>query len=226
MDAITVEVEPRKVTGKAVKHLRKEGFVPAVIHDHGKDSIVVQVEYQAACKAYKDAGKHHPVRVSAGGHKYTALIRSVTFDPKYNSMTHLVFNAVKANEKVEATVPIRARYDEGNEASPAERASLIVLTNLESVAVKALPRDLPDVLEFDGEGLVEVGDHATVADLIVPEGVEIETPTDHAIATVYEPSALQAANEDAGGEAEPEEQAEVPADHESGATEGVQAEEN
>lgn len=42
-------------------------------------------------------------------------------------LTHIVFGAVKANEKVDAEVPIRAAYAEGNEASPAERAGLIVL---------------------------------------------------------------------------------------------------
>ena len=82
---------------------------------------------------------------------------------------------------------------------PAERASLIVLTNLESVEVKALPKDLPDVLEYDAEKLVEIGDHVTVADLIIPAGVELETPLEHAVATVYEPSALQAANDAGGG---------------------------
>ena len=34
-DPISVTLEPREVTGKAVKHLRKEGKIPAVIHDHG-----------------------------------------------------------------------------------------------------------------------------------------------------------------------------------------------
>lgn len=218
MDVVSLALEPREVKGKAVKRLRKQGIVPVVIHDHGKDSVVAQVEYQAAAKAYQAAGKHHPVEISAAGKKYTTIIRSVTFDPKYNSLTHIVFNAVKANEKVEADIPVRPRYDEGNDSSPAERNSLIVLTNLETVQVKAFPKDLPDALEYDAEKLVEVGDHVTVADLIIPAGVEIVTEPEHAVATVYEPSALQAANDSAGGTAEEtdkEEEAEAP----EGATE-------
>lgn len=226
MDSVTLTLEERKVTGKSVKHLRKAGVVPAVIHDHGKPSIVVQVGYQSVLKAYQSAGKHHPVELTASGKKYTALIKSITFDPKYNAITHIVFNAVKANEKVEAEIPIKPRYDEGNDSSPAERASLIVLANLETVQVKALPKDLPDVLEYDAEKLVEVGDHVTVADLIVPSGVEVETSAEHAIATVYEPSALQAKNDALAGEAEEQEAAEeVPSDHESGAEEATQKDE-
>lgn len=224
MDVVSLALDKREVTGKAVKHLRKAGIVPVVLHDHGKESVVAQVEYQAAHKAYTTAGRHHPVEITADGKKYTTLIKSVTFNPKYNSMTHIVFNAVKANEKVTAEVPIRPHYAEGNEASPAERASLIVLTNLEAVQIKALPRDLPDALEYDAEKLVEVGDHVTVADLIVPVGVEIETEPEHAVATVYEPSALQAANDSAGGTAEEEDAAETEAESEDVGDTNEQAE--
>lgn len=201
-DTISLTVTPREVVGKQVRALRRDGLVPAVIHDHGKPSIHVQVDYNAVAKVFRQAGKHHPVALTAGDKKYLAIIKSATFEPKKNTLSHVVFNAVTANQKVEAEVPLHARYDEGNDSSPAERNSLIVLTNLDAVLVEAVPSKLPDALEYDGEKLVEVGDHLTVADLIVPEGVEIKTEADHAIATVYEPSAIAAANDDAGGDAE------------------------
>jgi len=222
MESIVLELTPREVTGKKVKTLRKQGIVPAVIHDHGKDSVVVQVDYRVAHKVFMSAGKHHPVQLTAGGKKYTALIRSVTRDPRYNSISHIVFNAIKANEKVEAEIPIHAKYDEGNEVSPAERQGLIVLDNLEVVQVKALPKDLPDYVEYDGEKLAEVGDSVTVADLIIPAGLEVETAEDHAVATVWEPSALQAKNDALAGDAEAEDAETVDSDHESGTEEGTQ----
>ncbi|MBL8122302.1 50S ribosomal protein L25 [Candidatus Saccharibacteria bacterium] len=201
-DAITLLVEPRETLGKGVKRLRKAGIVPAVIHDHGKDSVHIQAEFQALTKVFHAAGRHHPVELTVGGKKYTTLIRSATMDPRLGSVTHVVFNAVKANEKVSAEVPVKARYDEDNDASPAERAGLIVLAQLTEVAVKALPKNLPDELFYNAEKLLEVGDQLTVADLEVPEGVEVETEATHVIATVFEPSALAAANEEAAGEAE------------------------
>ncbi|HEY8998845.1 MAG TPA: 50S ribosomal protein L25 [Candidatus Saccharimonadales bacterium] len=204
MEDVTVTYKKRDVTGKAVKRLRTAGHVPAVIHDHGKESQVVQIEYAHMVKTFHAAGKHHPVHLD-GDHKYTALIKHVTFDPKRNTITHVVFNAVKANEKVETTVPVHPQYAEGNDISPAERASLIVLHNTESVEVEALPKDLPDELFFDGEKLVAVGDHATVADLTIPQGVVVKTDPTTVLSTVFEPSALQAANDAAGGDAEADE---------------------
>lgn len=212
-DTINLALEPRAVTGKAVKHLRKDGIIPAVIHDHGKDSIIVQANYLQALKVWQQAGKHHPVQLTASGKDYVALIKTAEFDPKKNVLKHVVFNAVDKNQTVDAEIPIRPRYDEGNESSPAERNSLIVLSQLENVAVKALADKLPDFIEYDAEKLVEIGDSVTVADLIVPEGVELQVEAEHAVATVYEPSALAAANDAAGGDAEPGDEAEVEAEN-------------
>lgn len=204
MQDVTLDLEKREVTGKAVKRLREQGLVPAVIHDHGKESVHVMVNYLTMLKVYQQAGKHHPVNLKAGGANYTALIKAVDFDPKKHQLRHVVFNAVKADEKVDAEIPVHIKFDEGNDASPAERAGLVVLQQLEAVEVEALPKDLPDGLFFDGEKLVEVGDHATVADLVVPAGVTIKTDPGHPLATVFEPSALQAANDAAGGAADDE----------------------
>ena len=224
-DQIMLAVEARDTLGKAVKRLRRDGLVPGVIHDHGKPSVHIQAEYQTVHKVYAEAGRHHPVEVNAGGKKFTTIIKTVTFDPKRNSMTHIVFGAIKANEKVETEVPVRATYSEGNESSPAERTGLIVLEQLGAVEIKALPKDLPDSLTYDAEKLVAVGDQATVEDLVVPSGVEVVTEPHHVLATVFEPSALAAANDDAGGDAQAGDEAAVESETESGAQEGTQADE-
>ncbi|MEK7152790.1 MAG: hypothetical protein AAB834_02490 [Patescibacteria group bacterium] len=99
MEDIALELEKREVTGKAVKRLREQGLVPAVIHDHGKDSIVVMGPYLELVKAYHKAGKHHTVSLKAGGKSYMSLIKTAEFDPKKHQLRHIVFNAVKADEK-------------------------------------------------------------------------------------------------------------------------------
>lgn len=224
-DTITLEITSRDTLGKSVKGLRREGIIPAVIHDHGKQSLHIQAAFQEIVKVYQAAGKNHPVELVLDGKKYTTLIRGASFDPRKNSLTHVVFNAVKANEKVEASVPVMPKFAEDNDATPAERSGLIVLTQLNEVAVKALPRDLPNELFYDAEKLVVVGDQITVADLQVPTNVVVETETDHVLATVFEPSALAAANDDVGGDAEVGDESAVDSEHESGATEGTQADE-
>lgn len=201
-DKIELTLEPRNIVGKAVRQLRREGVVPAVIHDHGKDSILVQGDRRVMLKAYLQAGKHHPIALKASGKNYTALIKTIDFEPKKNTLRHIVFGAVSANEKVEAEIPVHPTYAEGNDASPAERSGYLVISNVSTVVVEATASNLPDVLTYDAEKLVEVGDNVTVAELKAPSGVEIKTEPETVIATVYEPSAIAAANDALAGEAE------------------------
>ncbi len=200
--SIKIDLKPRKVIGKHVKKLRNDGIIPAVIHDHGKKSVLVQGNNIEFIKLWREAGKHHPVELVTDKKNYTALIKDIKFGPKKHDLQHIVFNAVDRDQKVEANIPLKPKYAEDNDSSPAERTGLIVLNQLDSVEVRALASKLPDVLEYDAEKLVEIGDHIAVKDLDIPGDIEVLTELDHSIATVYEPSALAAANDAAGGTAE------------------------
>lgn len=220
-DKITLTLEARTVEGKAVKHLRKAGIVPAVVHDHGKASVLVQGDVRLIAKAFKEAGKHHPIELNAAGKKYTAMIKTIEFEPRKQALNHVVFNAVSATEKVETEVPIHARFAEGNDASPAERAGLLALANVTTVTVQAVSSKLPDFLEYDAEKLVEVGDTVSISDLIVPAGVEIMSDPTQVIVSVNDPAVIEAANDAAGGDAEEAtgtEAANVESEHGSAAT--------
>lgn len=199
---INLELNERQVTGKKVKHLRKQGLVPAVIHDHGKSSLIVQGDEKNLLAVYRQAGKHHPVIVKLANKDYTVMIKDAEFEPVKQKLAHIVFNSVNANQLVEAEVPIEPQYTEGNESSPAERAGLIVLKHLEFVEVEALPNNIPDVLYYPAEQLVEVGDNLVVADIKLPQGVTLKTDPHQSVASVYEPSALAAANDAIAGDSE------------------------
>jgi large subunit ribosomal protein L25 len=198
-DKITLTLEERTTLGKKVATLRQEGNVPAVVYGHGFDPINAMAPGPIMEKVYASAGKHHPVHLTVGGKARIAMIKSADFDPVKHRLRHLSFHAVKQNETVKTEIPIVLQ---GLGESPAERAGLIVLTTLETVNVAARPGDLVDSIEARVDHLTEVGDHLTVADLTIPEGVEIENDPEQVIASVYEPSALAAANEAAGGDAE------------------------
>ena len=159
------------------------------------------------------AGRHTPVHVNVSGKKRIVMIKDISRDPVRGDITHLSLHAVKANEPVIAEVPVKL---EGEGESKAERAGLIVIQALESLEVKALPMDLPEALVVSVLDLEAEGDKLVVSDIKIPEGVEIVdyddgregTDDDHnsvmdlSVATVYEPGALAAANDAAGGDAE------------------------
>lgn len=204
---ISLNLQPRTVIGKGVRALRNDGLIPAVIHDHGKESIIVMAPFVELTKIYKSAGKHHPLSLTVEGKSYTALIKDVDFEPKKHQLRHVVFNAIAADEKQQTEVPVH--YIEGD--IPAEKAGLMVIRSLDAVEIEALPKDLIDQLLIDVSGLTEIGDRVTVADIKVPAGVTILTEADHPIAVVEETKAQM--SEEAEEEAAAGEASEVPSEN-------------
>mgnify|MGYP001579460019 CR=1 FL=1 len=178
---IALSLQERTVQGKQVRQLRRDGLVPAVIHDHGKPSKIVMASGIEMGKVYSEAGKHHPLELSLGKETYMALIKDVDFDPKKHQLRHVVFNAIKQDEKVETEIPVHLEGE-----IPAEKAGLMVIRQLDNVDIEAFPRDLVDELKVDVSSLAEIGDRVTVADIKVPSGVTILTEAEHPIATVEE----------------------------------------
>lgn len=183
-NSITINAENRQILGKGLKQLRQNGKIPAVIHNHGQASLPIMIDQATLLKAYANAGKHHPVEVKLDDNLHLTLIKDVDIEPLKQHLRHVVFQAIRQNQEVEAEIPVIFKPDS---EIPAEKISLMVLRQLDNVMVKALPKNLPDQLIVDPSKLAEVGDHITVADIEVPEGVTILTDPEHPIATVEMP---------------------------------------
>lgn len=210
-DKINLNLDLRTLQGKKVKQLRREGMVPAVVYGPGVEPVNVQAPFNVMEKVIRDAGKHTPVHLTIGSIKEIAMIKDVELDHVRGTALHVSFHAVNRNEPVNAEVPIRL-IDQGE--SVAEKAGLIVLQALDSIEVRALPLSLPEALEISIAGLKEAGEQITLGDITLPENVAFvehitgheeddESPklTDLVVASVYEPAALEAANDAAAGDA-------------------------
>lgn len=199
---VRLAARDRVLVGKKVRRLRREGLVPAIIYGAGMESKAITLDAIDATKAWRDAGRRRAVEVKMSNSRKIAMISAVDFDPVTHKIRHLSLLAVKRNEKVQAEVPVKVT---GEGQTEAEKAGLILLKNTDVIEISALPKCLPDFLEVPGDKLVEQGDSLKVADIASIENVEILSDPEKTIVTVYEPSALAAANEsevveESGGE--------------------------
>lgn len=208
MDKISLQAESRTVLGKKVKVMRREGRVPAVIHERGKDSIHISALAADLTKVWREAGKNHIVDLLVDGKSKAVMFKDVSRDPARGTINHAALYAIKQNEAVMTEVPIKIVGE-----IPAEKASWYVSRQLDTVEIKALPADLPEVLEVEGAKLVAVGDVVKVADINVSKQVEILTDLERTIAVVEDPS-VKAAQAEAEAAANAEQSAaDVPADN-------------
>lgn len=215
-DSIDLVAEKREITGKKVRSIRAEGYVPATVYEKGKDSLNVRVPYIPLQKAYESAGYGQPVELTVGKKKILTMIKDVHVDPAKHQIMHVAFHAVNANDPVEAEVPVVIEGD-----IPAEHVGNFIVRPNDHVLVKAIPAELPEEFTVDGSKLENPGDSLTVADLTVGSAVEMLSEPELTLAVVEEPRAVE--------EEEPEEEvdaADVPSDNGGDDSESESSEEN
>lgn len=202
-------LEKRTESGRKAKALRAAGLIPSVVYGLETPILATSV-YNATEKVLLEAGYHSPIELMIDGKPQLAIAKDIAVDPVSRRIVNVEFQAVSADEIVEATAPIRVVNFEQSEAS---KLHYVLLQVMEEVDVKAKPSDLPEELVADGAKLAGLDSKLTIADLQMPNGVELvdkDLGGTTVIANVYDPAAEAAARE-AEAEKPAEAAAEAPA---------------
>jgi len=179
---VTLKVEKRQVTGKKVRRLRREGWVPATVYGPGEEPVSVQIPRNQAVEAYRRAGSSTMVDLLMERKRQPrpAFIREAQRDPITLQILHMDFHLVDPNRPITLEVPVVFVGE-----SPAARQGLGVLTHgIEAVEVHCLPGDVPARFEVDLSVLTLVDQSVHVRDLVVPVGVQIRSEPDVVLAYV------------------------------------------
>lgn len=201
MKRFKLAVEKRKILGKKVNTLRKEGLFPANIYGKGVKSVSVQLPYKEFEKVYKEAGETGIVDVEVAGEIRPSLIHNVQQDYYKHVLLHADFFQVNLKEKIKAMIKI---VTIGEPKAIAEKLGLLMQT-LSEVEVEALPTELPDKIEVNVEPLAILDAQVTVGEIKAPAGVTILTDPSQVVAKIgsliSKEAAEQAAAEAAAAEA-------------------------
>lgn len=163
MQKNTLKAEKRKVLGRKVKKLRREGVLPANIYGKKIKSLSIKFPSADFEKVYKAVGETGIVEIAIGKQKRPVLISNVQLDPVTDKPLHVDFHQVDLKEKTTADVSV-----ELIEESLAEKQGLgTVVQYIDEIEVEALPKDLPDKFEIDLSRLTEVNQVVQVKDLVV-----------------------------------------------------------
>lgn len=169
MKRLKLTVEKRKLTGKKVKKLRKEGKLPTNIYGKGIKSIAVELKEKDFIDVFKQVGETSLVDVELEGKTIPALIHNVQRAPLTKDFLHADFFKVDLTQKVKTMVPI---ITVGEAKAVTDKLGLL-LQPLSQVEIEALPESLPENIQVNITSLAEVGQQLTVADLAAPAGVTI-----------------------------------------------------
>jgi large subunit ribosomal protein L25 len=176
--------EGRDVTGKAVKRLREEGRLPAVVYGHGVESTNVSLSTREFDSLRRHVGPNALVDLRVDGTKASpVLIHGVQIHPVNRRTLHVDLFLVKMTEELTVDVPLTTTGS--SEAVGGLGGTLIHPT--ESIRVRALPDHLPQSIEYSIDSLVDFDAAIHVRDLAIPADATLLTDPDDVVAKVLPP---------------------------------------
>lgn len=209
----SIAAEPRELMAKRTKQLRRAGYVSGVVYGHKVANENVQVSRKEFEHTYLRAGSTTLVDLSIGGGKSRKVfIHEVVRDPINYQLTHVDFLAVNLREEMTMNVALLLV---GESPIVANNEGLL-LQQMGHVSVRALPNNIPALLEVDISGLTEIDQAIHVSDIELPEKVTLLSHPEDVVAKINamplpepEPEVetkaeAEEAAEDEGGESESE----------------------
>jgi large subunit ribosomal protein L25 len=175
-----IKAEKRKVIGKQVKGLRREGRVPAVIYGAGLQPTAIELKAREAERALARATGATLFDLELEGETHKVLLREVQRHSIRRDLRHVDFLKVAMDQLIRAVVPIELV----GEAPAVKTLGGVLVAGVQAIEVEALPADLPDRVTVDIGGLVQIEDKISVGNLTLGEGVRILTPAEDGIARI------------------------------------------
>ena len=171
MKSVSLNAFPRtQVRRGEVKKLRSTGRVPAVIYGGKTQPQNLEIDVEEFDNLiHHSASENVLVDLAVGSAgKRLALVQEVQHHPLSGKVLHVDLHEVAANEKVTIMVPVEST----GEAVGVKSGGGVLEHVLFKIKVRALPKDLPEVITIDVSAL-EIGQSIHLGDIKAAEGVEI-----------------------------------------------------
>ena len=178
MDKVSLDAQVRTQTGKKVKILRKEGFIPAIIYGREIETLPISLEKRVTTLLFNKISGSTILTIIVDGKEHATLVREVQRDYLKNEILHVDLQAVSLKEKLRTHVSLTLV----GKAPVLENFEALIVSGIDQIEVECLPQDLVDTIEVDISQMAEIGDAIYVKDLPKLPNVEVLTDLEELVA--------------------------------------------
>jgi len=180
----------RQETGRKNKQIRKQGFIPAVLYGQGIKNLSLSVKESDFEKIYQEAGESTMIKIKISAEQEKAdkkdrmvLIHDVAKDVLSDKAIHIDFKQVKLDKAITVEVPLVFV----GQSMAVEKEDGVLIKNIQSVEVEAMPQNLPHEIEVDISSLNTFDDNIYIKDLKVPADAKLKENLEDIVASVALP---------------------------------------
>jgi large subunit ribosomal protein L25 len=175
---------------RSARRLRRTGRVPGVIYGGDGEAVSFDVDERELRHAL--AGSGAVIDISVDGAKATPVVlKDSQRHPVRGDTMHVDLLRVRLDKPIQAVVTLELT---GAEDAHGVKLGGILEHIVREVTIEALPNNIPEALSFDVTEM-EIGDSASLSQVVAPEGVTIVDDLEETIAIVSAPR-LQAEETD------------------------------
>lgn len=185
MEQLELVAEARQITGKGVKTLRRQGWIPAVLYGPKRDPLALKIQERALLRLLDQAGMNRLIALQVAGADgpVTTLLREVQRDHISRRVLHADFQEVVMTQKIVTEVPIVLE----GEAPVVRRGAGVLVHAMQAVEIQCFPGDLIQAIPVDLSILDEVDQTIRLGDLSIPETIEVLANPEELVVKVLPP---------------------------------------
>lgn len=182
MEQIELQTATRKILGKKVKFLRRQGVIPVHLFGHGVESLSLQSEAAQLQRVLAEAGKTKIVSLKLDKDKKprNVMIRETQRDTLTGELLHVDFYQVRMTEKIQVDIPILLV----GEAPALKSKDNMMAQELYNLTIESLPDKIPPSVELDVSSLAEAEQSIHVRDITLAEGITIINDPEHMVVKI------------------------------------------
>ena len=180
MESTLLKAQTRTIISKGLNRLRRDGLLPGVLYGSNTDPVSLQLPAHEAGQILIRLQGTVLIDLEVDGQTHTTIVRELQRDVLSGYPVHVDFMVVDMEQVLTIMVPINLV----GESPAVATGEYAVMTSLYELEVECLPKDIINIIEVSVEGLTDLGDTILVSDVVVPEGINILTDLEEAVARV------------------------------------------
>ena len=176
MDELTLVAQSRGDMGKgASRRLRKSEMVPAIVYGAKKAALSIQLKHSDVLKSSSQESFYSQILdLSIDGKVERVVLKDMQRHPYKPFVMHMDFQRVDESAALTIRIPVHFLNEE--DCIGVKQEGGVIARLMTEIEITCLPKDLPESIEVDVANL-GVGDAVHLADLVLPDGVEITSMT-------------------------------------------------
>lgn len=188
MNAVLQAMERKEFRKSALKKIRKNGDIPAVIYGNKVESKPVTISSADFTKTIRSVGRNGVISLNIDGDQHDVILTDYQEDVMKKEILHADFLAVDKSSKISVSVRLLLV----GEALGVKDGG-VLQQPLHEISITTTPADIPQQVEVDISNL-QVGENITIADIPSAGAFTINHDDEEVIASILPPKAEEEIN--------------------------------